>query len=141
MRITTHAAKACRLLVLLVLGLYVPACSEDVVGVQLTGIWVADSHEYESASGQVVDIVARDGATTTLAANLTIDGWRVSVTLDDGQGNVENLFGTVEEGSFVFPDAVWTFTRNDDRMRITDESATFDFGDGPEPASLEILLT
>lgn len=142
MRIVTGIRGMAKVLTVLVLSIAASACSDgQAVDVHLTGIWLADSHEYESATGEVVDIVARDGATTTLSADLTVDGWRVSVVLDDGKGNVENLFGVVEEGRFVFADAVWDFTRNDDRMRITNDSATFDFGDGPEPASLDIRLT
>lgn len=138
----TGTPRTVKVLTVLALSAAASACSDgQAVDVYLTGIWLADSHVYESATGEVVDIVARDGATTTLAANRTFDGWRVSVVLDDGKGSVENLFGLVEEGRFIFPDAVWNFTRNDDRMRITNDSATFDFGDGPEPASLDIRLT
>lgn len=130
-----------KLVAALALSVAASGCDGDTVSLELTGIWLADSHAYESSTGEVVDIVARDGATTTVAANLTFEGWRVSVTLDDGKGNVENLFGFVEDGRFVFPDAVWDFTHNDDRMQITSDSETFDFGDGPEAASLDIRLT
>lgn len=130
-----------KLVTALALCVAASGCNRDAVALELTGIWLADSHAYESATGEVVDIVARDGATTTVAANLTFEGWRVSVVLDDGKGNVENLFGFVENDRFIFPDAVWNYTRNGDRMQITSDSETFDFGDGSEPASLDIRLT
>lgn len=142
MRITGVEMRVSRIRVLLAATIVASGCSDPTfAAIELTGIWVASSHEYESESGELVDIVERDGASTSLSVDRSPTGWRVSVSHRDGMGGTEVMAGEVDEDQFVFESRTWRFTRDGDQMTVTDSSSSFDFGDGPEPAELTIRLT
>ncbi|MDH3270289.1 MAG: hypothetical protein OEN56_03090 [Gemmatimonadota bacterium] len=120
------------------------ACGDAGLGVDLSGLWVASSYEYRSATGQVVDIIQRDGASMSMTVDYRGDGTRrASVLFNDGMGSSQNFTGDVdvEAGTFTFENSVFTFTRGESQLTMVDQSATFDFGSGPESATLTIRLT
>lgn len=121
----------------------VGACSTSV-GVDLTGLWVADSYEFRSAGGSTVDLIARDGASMTLTVDRFLDGRRrVTARFNDGMGGVETLSGEVfvDQALFEFETGTFQFDRTDEVLTLTRASETFDFGSGPEAATLTIRLT
>ncbi|MBT8487193.1 MAG: hypothetical protein HKN72_03465 [Gemmatimonadetes bacterium] len=118
-------------------------CSTSI-GVDLTGLWVADSYVFGSVGGATVDLIARDGASMTLTIDRFIDARRrVTARFADGVGGEEVLSGEVfvDQGYFEFEDATFVFDRVEDVLILTNESETFDFGSGPEAATLTIRLT
>lgn len=118
-------------------------CSTSL-GPDLTGLWVAESYVYSNTGGATADLIARDGASMTLTVDRFLDGTRrVTTRFNDGSGSVESLSGQVflEEGLFEFEDATFRFDRADDVLTLVNESETFDFGSGPEAATLTIRLT
>ena len=118
-------------------------CSTSL-GIDLTGLWVANSYEYRSAGGATVDLVARDGASMSLTVDRFIDGRRrVTASFNDGMGGTETLSGEVflDPAIFEFASGTFTYRRSDDVLTLINESDTFDFGSGPEAATLTIRLT
>ena len=118
-------------------------CSTSL-GVDLTGLWVAESYEYRNSGGSTVDLIARDGASMSLTVDRFLDGRRrVTVSFDNGMGETEIMSGEVftDEGLFEFEDATFTFERRERLLILVNESDTFDFGGGAEPATLTIRLT
>lgn len=126
----------------LVAAVAISACDSSL-GVDLSGLWFAESYVYESASGEMVDLVERDGASMSLTVDLFGDGRRrVTALFNDGSGGTENLTGEVslDDGLFIFETKVFQFTRRDALLTLTNTSDSFDFGDGLEPATLTIRL-
>lgn len=134
---------ATRFLIVVALGLVSTACSDSLALTAIVGLWVADSYEYRNATGDVVDLIERDGASMTLSVDAGPAGERVSLRFDPGTGTAETMNGTVdlEGGQFDFGSTVYEVERSGDTMTMTKREATFDFGDGPEPATLTIRLT
>lgn len=136
--------KASKTLMALTAALAVAACSTSL-GPDLSGLWVAESYEYRSGSGETIDIIERDGARFSLTVLRHFDGRRlVTTSFDDGSGGVENMSGEadVDTGTFVFETVVFDFTvRNRVLTLVSSTPQTFDFGDGAESATLTIRLT
>lgn len=114
------------------------------VGVDLTGLWIADSYEYRSESGMTVDLIERDGASMSLTVDRFLDGRRRVTTLfNDGSGETETMSGEVfiDDGLFTFETVVFQFSRQGEGLTLTNALDSFDFGSGVEPATLTIRLT
>ncbi len=120
----------------------VGGCSTSI-GVDLTGLWIADSYEYSNATGAAVDIVARDGAQMTLTIDRFIDARRrVTARFVDGNGVEQILSGEVflDQRYMEIEGDRFDFDRTDDVLTMINPSETFDFGSGPEAATLTIRL-
>lgn len=124
-------------------ALVMTAC-EDSLGIfDVEGLWVADSYVYVSGSGQTVDLIERDGAAASVSVDNTAAGPRVNMRFDDGSGAEEVTTGVadLDAGQFHFEDVVYQVRVDGERMTLTNSAATFDFGAGPEAATLTIRLT
>lgn len=135
--------KASKTLAALVAALAVTGCDTSL-GPDLSGLWIADSYEYRSGSGETVDLIERDGASFSLSVDRFQDVRRVTTNFNDGVGGERvTMSGEVseEEGVFTFPTVVYQFSVNNGVMTLTSANETFDFGSGPESATLTIRLT
>lgn len=136
--------KATKTMMALVASLATFGCADPGFGVDLTGLWIANSYEYRSDTGTNVDLIQRDGASMSLTVDFRGDGTRrASVLFNDGLGGSETMTGDVDldAGTFTFPNVTFQFSRNDEVLTLVDTNATFDFGSGDEPARLTIRLT
>lgn len=136
--------KASKTLGALAVAMAVAGCDTSV-GPGLSGLWIASSYVYQSGTGQTVDVIERDGASFTLTVTRGFDGGRVvTTTFEDGAGGRETMSGevSVDAGTFTFETVVFDFTRrNNELILVSSGSQTFDFGAGPESATLTIRLT
>lgn len=127
----------------LTIGLGVTGCDSGF-GVDLTGLWVANTYQYRSAGGDTVDLIERDGASFNLTVDRFLDGTRrVTALFRDGMGGSDNMSGEVfeDDGTFVFGAVVFDFSKDGNILILRNASDTFDFGGGPESATLTIRLT
>lgn len=135
--------KASRMLSAVAVAMTLVGC-DSALGVDLTGLWVASSYTYQSSTGETVDLISRDGASYSLTVDRFLDGRRrVTTSFTDGMGGSSTMSGEVfvDEGTFVFDTVTFRFTREGNVLTLEDPSATFDFGSGPEAATLTIRLT
>jgi len=135
--------RASKTLTTMALALAVAGCDTGL-GLDLTGLWVANTYEFRSGDQVAVDLIERDGASFSLTVRRFLDGTRQATALfDDGTGERTTMSGEVrtEERTFTFDSVVYDFTHEGGVLTLTSESQTFDFGDGPESATLTIRLT
>lgn len=120
----------------------VSGCSTSI-GVDLTGLWLADSYVYSNAGGATVDLVARDGASMSLTIDRFIDARRrVTARFVDGDGVEQVLSGEVflDQRYLELDGTRFDFDRTDTVLTLINTADSFDFGSGAETATLTIRL-
>lgn len=139
---------AARRLGLLILLAFAAGCQQDTllgfaIG-DIGGLWTASAVEYRRTTdlSDRVDIVQRDGASMILSVDDSAQPPTVGATLDDGLGDVSTFSGTVDirVGVLTLGSATYTIDDDGEAMTLTDESGVFDFGAGPEAATVVIRL-
>lgn len=126
----------------------VSACAQDTllgfaIG-DVGGLWTASALEYVSnaSSSTRVDIVARDGADLIMSVDDSVQPPTVGATLNDGLGGMTNLSGTVdiETGIITLGSDAYMAVKDGERLTMTNEGGSFDFGGGAESATVIIRL-
>ena len=110
----------------------------------ISGLWTAESYTYAPVSGSAaaVDLIARDGARMTLAVDNSQAPPIVSTSFNDGAGN-ETIGGGIvnaQSGTLTIGDDLFFVDHDNDTITLTNDEMTFDFGAGPVPATLTIVL-